>query len=218
MNTIVSCIKDWLSFCVDEHQFCRQRQLDGLFQDDEAIHLIDVVDHNITRASLRYGYVALSYVWGGVEQVMATTNIMGTLTRSGALQSEWKQIPRVVQDAITITAALGVRYLWVDSLCIVQDDVVRKHQQIAMMAEIFNRAKATFIACDGIDATSPLLPDKSSFDPLLVPSEPGSTFGTAARNLREALLSHTRDSPHARRGWTYQERFLSRRKVFFFER
>lgn len=64
--------------------------------------------------------VALSYCWGNGEGMIRTTK--SSLT-SWTEAIPWQQLPRTFQDAIRITRELGVPYLWIDALCIIQDDV-----------------------------------------------------------------------------------------------
>lgn len=78
------------------------------------------------------------------------------LSRSGSLQQCWNKIPATIQDAIHCAAALQERYLWVDSLCIVQNDSAMKHMQISHMGSIYNGAVACLVAVVGVDANSGL--------------------------------------------------------------
>jgi len=60
------------------------------------------------------------------------------------------QLPRTIRDAIHVTSAIGYKYLWVDSLCIVQDDEKDRHNQINMMDEIYSNAALTLAAGSGL--------------------------------------------------------------------
>jgi hypothetical protein len=63
-------------------------------------------------------YMTLSHCWG---QAQLVTTVKGNLElRKGGI--EWKSLPPTFQDAVALTQALGIEYLWIDSLCIVQDD------------------------------------------------------------------------------------------------
>ena len=66
-------------------------------------------------------YMALSYVWGkGEPYVTKLSNVMLHRTHGG-LERKLEELPRVFHDAFNLVRCLGVRYLWIDSLCIVQD-------------------------------------------------------------------------------------------------
>lgn len=101
-------------------------------------------------------YFALSYVWVGVEQMQLTIENCLDLSRPGSLHQCWNQIPVAIQDAIHCVAGLQERYLWVDSLCIVQNDPTMKHNQISHMWSIYNGAVACLVAVVGVDANSGL--------------------------------------------------------------
>ncbi|PSN62948.1 hypothetical protein BS50DRAFT_455258, partial [Corynespora cassiicola Philippines] len=88
-------------------------------------------------------YLALSYVWGSAKTIQTTKTNIGALEKQNSLIMHAGSLPRTIRDAMTFVKRLGQRYLWVDSLCIVQDDGVEKHSQIAMMHEIYSAAYVT---------------------------------------------------------------------------
>jgi hypothetical protein len=63
-------------------------------------------------------YVCLSHCWGNAQLVKTLTNNIEGMKRGIALAS----LPKTFQDAVLMTRRLGIRYLWIDSLCIIQDD------------------------------------------------------------------------------------------------
>jgi hypothetical protein len=69
-----------------------------------------------------------------------------------SLHSHWDQIPRTIRNTISFVDLLGIPYLWVDSMCIVQDDKEGKHAQIQAMAGIYANAYVTIVAGNGWDA------------------------------------------------------------------
>lgn len=74
-------------------------------------------------------YAALSYCWGRSQPV--TTN---TLNINGMLRGiATSTLPQTILDAITVTRKLGLRYLWADALCIIQDSASEKDEEIAKM-------------------------------------------------------------------------------------
>jgi hypothetical protein len=114
-------------------------------------------------------YFALSYVWGGVTQLQLLWDNLIPLSKKGSLESDYyQQIPKVIRDAITITQDLDETYLWVDALCICQDDPWWKASQIAMMNQIYKGAVLTVVALDAGDASSKL-PGVGIFDEPRVP-------------------------------------------------
>jgi hypothetical protein len=61
------------------------------------------------------------------------------------------RMPRTIRHSIMLTHALGLKYLWVDKFCIVQDDFIAKSHQLAVMASIYNNAYITFAANEGMN-------------------------------------------------------------------
>lgn len=124
--------------------------------DSKSFRLIDV--HNqclvLQRAPCRY--IALSYVWGGIDSLSTIKLNVPYLEQPGALapKSEW--LPRTISDAIHLVEQLGERYLWVDRLCIVQDDEESKMQEIERMDKIYGNAFLAIIAATGDDADAGL--------------------------------------------------------------
>jgi Heterokaryon incompatibility protein (HET) len=87
-------------------------------------------------------YTALSYCWGGDQKVK--------LQKSNL--SAWRSdipfcdLPQTIQDAVTVTTELGIRFLWIDALCIIQDDETDVVEKLARMADIYQEAHLTVVA------------------------------------------------------------------------
>ncbi|CZR61750.1 uncharacterized protein PAC_11647 [Phialocephala subalpina] len=99
-------------------------------------------------------YVALSYVWGTAPFFKTTIRNVARLQSDFALADSHQKlgVPRTIEDAIALVGLLKERYLWVDALCIVQDDDETKYAEINNMASIFAGASITIIAEQGEDA------------------------------------------------------------------
>jgi hypothetical protein len=118
--------------------------------------LIDIKRKCLVKAWASHKYAALSYVWGNVEMLQTTKANLAELQKKGALTRRQGEMARVVRDAMEVVHALGIRYLWVDTLCIVQDDDRKKHSQIARMNIIYTHARITLVAIHGRDANAQL--------------------------------------------------------------
>ena len=77
------------------------------------IYLIDVLQHCLVSANSKWRYLALSYVWGGVDQLKTKKNNTIDFLRLGGLQKHAEMIPRLIKDAIELVRSIGERYLWV---------------------------------------------------------------------------------------------------------
>lgn len=206
----------WIQYCEQHHGAkCNRRELDSLCTNEVDIILIDVRRKCLVRSTTASRYFALSYVWGSVSQLQATTSNFESLTVHQALQRHRRAIPRVIKDAMEAVYSLRETYLWVDSLCILQDDASVKHHQIAHMAAIYSGAILTIAAIAARDTNSSL---------------PGVVSGTRwprswksdqchfNRPLRpDLVLKAIGRSLYVSRGWTFQERHLSRRSLYFLD-
>ncbi|KAJ3543003.1 hypothetical protein NM208_g2236 [Fusarium decemcellulare] len=200
----LDAVKHWLSNCETNHKDrCHQKRFPESPKGSPGICVIDVIDYCVVEATLSARYFALSYVWGGVDQLQHVTANATTLKQAGALKDN-DEIPGTIADAMKFVQALGERFIWVDSLCICQDDTKEKAAQIAQMAEIYDGALATVVACTAESANSSL--------PGIGPASRSDAYPIGDDLLITALVK----SPHRQRAWTFQEVVLSRRCLFFF--
>ena len=146
-------------------------------------------------------YIALSYVWGGASSALKLTVAnFEEMRQPGSLKRKWHQIPRTIQDAIDLTSSLGQRFLWVDSLCIIQDDHEDKGGLVPFMDLIYDRAFLTIIAATGHDSQAGLpgfrkctRHERQKIEEL----KPGLRV-TSPKHLSDAL----EESIYETRGWT----------------
>jgi hypothetical protein len=92
-------------------------------------------------------YVALSHCWG-VSHRTTTTSLTLEAHKSGISASE---LPRTFQDAVTITQQLGVQYLWIDSLCIIQDSRSDWEVEASKMGDVYVNSFLTIAASSSAD-------------------------------------------------------------------
>jgi Heterokaryon incompatibility protein (HET) len=105
---------------------------------DEDVCLVDTGSLLVKHAP----YVALSYRWGESNHLTTTT---GTL-RERCECIPLMDMPRTLQEAVTVTRRLGIRYIWIDALCIIQDDQNDWSREAAKMGEIYLNAYCTIAA------------------------------------------------------------------------
>ncbi|KAK4195453.1 heterokaryon incompatibility protein-domain-containing protein [Triangularia verruculosa] len=205
----VSTIEAWLRECNQNHQ-CNRKGRDGSGGEQRPAWVIDVKNRCIARCEGEQ-YVALSYVWGQRydSSVCLVKENLPTLLRPGSLEAV--ALPGTITDALDLVAELGVGYLWVDRLCIVQNDHQEKERQLQGMAGIYEEAYFTLIAAQSLDASGPL-----SSRPLK--HDQDDTPWRRPANNREVMNSHSIDLLRTvwfSRGWTFQEYLFSGRKVVF---
>lgn len=126
---------------------------------------------------------------------------------------EWSTIPKVFQEAIEFTQKLGIRYLWIDSLCIIQGDLDDWRREAANMPQVYQNALLTIAATDSSDGSEGLFKSPNRLFRGVELKEHGQfPFSFFARVIPPHNLEH---SPLLRRAWVYQERLLSQRMVHF---
>ena len=136
----------WLQSCMD----CKRDRSKTL---PPSFRLIDVNQDCVVEAPSDPDYAILSYVWGSLQRefLLALKSNFESLKVPGSICPENPLLPKTIRDAIILTKALGYRYLWVDSVCIVQDDA-SSITQINAMDAIYSLADFTIVAASGVDA------------------------------------------------------------------
>ena len=204
----IELLKVWMSFCAKSHTRCK-----NILQDCEAkpsLRLIDVLEQRLVEATFDKDYVALSYVWGKGRNEVLLRGTIEQFQQAGSLAIE--SMPRIVGDVMELVAALGERYLWVDTACIIQDDPSDKQRQLPNMSSIYSHAKLTIIAA--VNNAKDPLPRWKQCNHNIGPTPEllnGVPYTTAQPHLTRTLSQTT----WAQRGWTFQEGQLARRALVF---
>ncbi|PSN63125.1 hypothetical protein BS50DRAFT_456493, partial [Corynespora cassiicola Philippines] len=130
--------------CQDTHVQCQENslRLDRPF----GLMAVDTMSLCVHQISSEDAYLALSYVWGDRNTFLLSRDNLSTLSEAGALTACWQMIPQTIKDAIILAKDIGFRYLWVDALCIVQNDPNNKLRNIQQMASIYANATACIAA------------------------------------------------------------------------
>ena len=174
--------------------------------------LIDVKDSCIVEFEPDYRYVALSYVWGGVATLQNKKAVREELTETGALIKRSHELPNTIKDAMKLTDILGERYLWVDRLCIIQDDAEDKALQIAAMDPIYSSAILTIAATSGTAADTGL-PGMST-GPRDFQRHIEKVQGIYLANCPKSFGVAVGESIWNSRAWTLQEKLVSPRVLY----
>lgn len=224
----------WFSNCFDEHgPKCETPNWKRLHPGTNADPdwLIDVIDHCIVPFSSDTSiYVTLSYTWGNVQCLKTTTGNLKQLRKAGSIHShEAPNIPRTVQDAIKVTEYLGERYLWVDSLCIVQDDKESLLRNLNVMHRIYANSALCIVAYAGKDAnyglrglqgiSGPRHVEQSTVD--IASGERLSYFNKSHGPIYSTVSADDSTEPvdkglaYSDRGWTFQEFIFAKRRLIF---
>ena len=220
---LFSILKEWLQDCGKRHT-CVKRHPDLEFAEKELpTRVLDVYSPE-NQSKLRvyeskekkYGkYMALSHRWGEDEHRRPLS--MTKANRHRLLKSiNFGDLPKTFQDAVDVTRKLGIRYLWIDSLCIIQDIEEDWEKESRRMEDVFANAFCTIAATSAKDSwdgflvsqsvkQSVKLVDRSVDPPLSVYAcEVGGSFKT---DIGSGGLNQ--------RAWVLQERALSPRTIHF---
>ncbi|KAG8533484.1 uncharacterized protein KY384_002267 [Bacidia gigantensis] len=200
-------IRNWKWVCDTEHgDRCASSATSG--ESSGPRWLIDVQKNCIVPADHGAEYAALSYVWGNLEMLKLSQENLMYLLEEGAILAHADWIPRTIRDAIGFVSCLGIKYLWVDCLCIVQDDEDSKHSQIQNMGNIYAQASVTVIAANGWDAEHGLRGVRE-----VTQVSRNLTYRSQSQDFYESMQPYS--SVWYSRGWTFQELVFARRKLMF---
>ena len=210
-----SLVEQWLSSCDTLHPACNEENNKIDFSLVERLRVIDVIDGCLTEISVPGSkFVALSYVWGDAPTLKVTTESLKQLEEPGALDIRGEQVPNTTRDAIHVVRKLGLRYLWTDSLCILQDDIQEMAPQLRRMDLIYAAAYFTIVAADGANVAAGLPgsnPQRERQVPLPFNYSEEMQLLLILTTLPEVLLK----CPWSTRLWTLQEALMSRRLLLF---
>lgn len=196
----VEITRYWIGFCgANHHVDCSPTNLTGV----PSFRVIDCMNKTVVMAPPSCRYVALSYIWGQ-SHLHYPDRIGGN--------PNLQDVPKVVTDSIEVVLILGFRYLWVDRYCIDQSDSSEKHDQISRMDTIYASAHLTIIAAAG-DNPDIGLPGVNG---TLRRPQPACQLGDykVVSSLVTATVSLS-GTVWKKRGWTFQEGLLSRRRLIF---
>jgi hypothetical protein len=232
----VDWMKKHLKVCEASHYagpastFQPSRLLDlGSDLDNGDFRLINTADGEATNP---LQYAALSYCWGPEQDAKQQLKTLSSNFRKHRSSIAFASATRVVQDAVTAARALSIRYLWIDALCIIQDNSDDWNRESGQMGSIYANAYVTFCtstsaSCmEGFLTRPPAINIK--FGSRLRPDIQGiyslrhqrSKNNHAFANIQSISMHlDTNDlivaGTWSQRAWTLQEQHLSRRRIYF---
>ncbi|KAK4458258.1 heterokaryon incompatibility protein-domain-containing protein [Cladorrhinum samala] len=219
-------VQQWLQDCRSRHGECRQdvKIRPARLLDLSSVALSGevklVLTADIPAADVRY--TALSHCWGtGTSEPPPKTNGHNQQNHMrGILLTD---LPRNFQDAVAISLKLGIPYLWIDSLCILQDDKEEWEQEAMKMAHIYEGGVLTIAAAGSPDAYGGIInrldqptytiPHPHAGDQ--VGAGPAQPSLIVRQQCHQHHLHSSMNSNYRQRGWILQELALSPRTIFF---
>lgn len=209
MGATIEAAKGWLKQCLNEHESCRKKAHLATLWAHGSIHIVRDLGHDdrmprrlltfdadsvklveIGKTTEEIKYFALSHRWG-LHETFKTTEATIDDFKSGF---PIFNLPKTFRDAVEVTRACGYKHLWIDSICIIQDNPNDWKEESPRMAIVYGNAVCTIMAMDAEDSDSGLFRH--------------STFKESGRHSSGTLNS---------RAWVVQERMISSRTLAYTE-
>ncbi|TDZ23890.1 hypothetical protein Cob_v003451 [Colletotrichum orbiculare MAFF 240422] len=218
-----AAVEEWIDVCLDkEHEFCDSPDAPPLPSRVVDVGLEDGQVRLVESGGKRADYISLSHCWG-LEQIITTTNDTIEQRKNDV---PMKDLSNTFRDAVLLTRRLGVRYIWIDSLCIIQDNRRDWEIESAKMAAVYSNSYLTIAATHSSSGQGGLFSETPVFHVSGVTPD-GEEYKLFFRrridhhlevvlNMQEAFGHPTLDfHPLLTRAWVYQERMLSTRVLHY---
>ena len=228
----ISVLKYWLSNCQNNHPDCSSEELgfmptrvvDVGSNEDQEPRLVLTADQPTGpyRKFTASRYIALSHCWGSTMPNTATTTSSTIAERLKSIPLAG--LPRTFADFIDIARRLNVQFVWIDSLCIIQDSKEDWAREAAQMASVYSSAFCTIAASASADGHGGCHVDRRSepYGPVILPlTEIDVNGNPSIQSVRvfsqfgKPTVNILQQDPLSGRAWTFQERELSHRILHY---
>ncbi|TVY19156.1 hypothetical protein LARI1_G003617 [Lachnellula arida] len=210
--------KHWLKECVEKHEHCvkSDRQVPPtrlLYLGGDRIRLI----HTAKSPDIQLQYATLSHAWGSIKFFRLCKENLKDLQDC----VPEKELTKTFRDAVYITRSLGLEYLWIDSLCIIQDDEQDWLRESGLMSSVYGGSTINIAAADSLDGNGGCLYDEMA----TITTRKAFRYRLRMADLQDErpwelvpvyLYPHCTSWSHlASRAWALQERLLAPRTLQF---
>ncbi|TGO55565.1 hypothetical protein BCON_0090g00080 [Botryotinia convoluta] len=215
--------------CQETHELCNSASISEKTSRCLPTRLIDVkcdpprliLSSNLEPAS---SYATLSHCWGKAPILTLTTKNLEAFQQGLPIS----HLSKTFQDAIDVGKRLlqdfNVRYLWIDSLCIIQDSKPDWENEAPKMSQVYGNAFCCIAASSATDGSKGLFsPRNSMVDDILRINLDRAKYPRLPSPVRITILNkdkwlqNIREAPLNQRGWVIQERALTKRTLQFFD-
>ncbi|KAH8590180.1 heterokaryon incompatibility protein-domain-containing protein [Bisporella sp. PMI_857] len=222
----MSQVKKWLQTCDERHSDCKHdsgagdprrlptRLLAVGYPGGECVRLLASSQiSTFVGNSLRY--ITLSHCWGNNVPTRLLRQNYASLFREISINT----LPRTFQEAIQVTRLLGIEFLWIDSLCIIQDDYKDWELEASRMHNVYRYSYLNLASTFSKDSYGGLLHSRSplEFVPCYVRIGNAQNERTVVSNYEFERTRHSPEPPLLTRGWVFQEYLLAPRLLEFGE-
>jgi Heterokaryon incompatibility protein (HET) len=218
-------IRTWIHECLNGHAECMAIQsarmknrslptrLVHIEPRQEASH-IRICSSAHLNSSVRYA--TLSHVWGTSRHLILTSENKGELQQGICVT----RLPATFRHAVEVTESLSLQYLWIDSLCILQDSPADWERECKIMGDIYSNAFINIAASTATDSNGGLFGSRDPLD--ITPCVVRIRFAERAGEdelyvfwAEDQVKTPIADAPLNKRAWVLQERLLAPRTVHF---
>lgn len=211
--------RHWLTACQNDHPDCSAdfKMGEDISEppSDTWIRILEICEEKLRLTPVKLGealppYVALSHCWGSGP----TLKTLSTNIERFQVAIEYWDLPPTFADAIKVTKLLGFDYVWIDSLCIIQDSAIDWEEQSSLMASVYGNADLVLAASSASSTEDGFLKERKDYreSTLQLQSVRNQEH---TLNLRYRLLQpkgmDPMTDPLDHRAWALQERLLARR-------
>lgn len=205
--------RQWLAACENKHRCCEQPS--NAFIPDR---LLEITDNSIklrVKPQKAESYVALSHCWGSTKPIVLSAENLDSFQEG----LSWTDLPQTFKEAAQVTHNLGFRFMWIDTLCIIQDSEKDWEEQSTLMASVYGNATLVLAASAANSTEDGFLMTKNDS-----PTEARLKLARSEHHqsidryfcVRMVTSSAIR-GPLDERAWAYQEEAVSRRYLAYAE-
>ncbi|KAI0880001.1 HET-domain-containing protein [Annulohypoxylon maeteangense] len=221
----IAQMKGWVDSCDNGHDIC-QRNLTNTYLPTRVLD-VSREQYKIFLQEPENGdrgpYIALSHCWGGVVPTITTKKTLQNFKNGVSIES----FPKTFQDAMFITRQLQCRYLWIDSVCIIQDSAEDWRDEASRMADVYGNAYVTILATASLNSHGGLFHQHDPLDARHTVKRTGEDGEAVVVEVRPALehapyfasspfgLESSVQAPLLERSWCFQEYLLAPRVLSF---
>lgn len=213
-------IRGWLEECDQHHENCRPLKDPSARLPKRLIQVGETGGNGVrlyeTKQDDAFEYVALSHPWGPNRSSHFCTYPENLYHHLQEILLE--SLPQTFQDSVEVARSLKQRYLWIDSICIVQGPGGDFNEQAKHMESIFRQAYCVLAASCAVGQEDGFMKPRGERHCLKIHQNIAGRTPIYACDFIDNFQQHALDSHLNKRGWVLQERALARRTIFFTEK
>ncbi|OTB00327.1 hypothetical protein M426DRAFT_324375 [Hypoxylon sp. CI-4A] len=211
---ILHLAQTWLSRCNEDHPSCKPTR-PGFCP----TRLIEILNPDHARVVVTQeqstvdSYASLSHCWGNSKRLKLETSNIDQLRMNINID----ELPTTYREAIAVCTGLNLRYIWIDSLCIIQDSREDWKREALTMKDVYQNAKLNIAAASSAESWQPSLSER---DCKMIQPVDVTTHWDDQENGKYYLVDaamyedEVEKSPLCQRAWVVQEIWLSRRNLY----